>query len=87
MENRPEKEQKKDTKKVSRKALRNLLKDSVQQSIGSLSLPEPNKRVRKIISRTAKKMANEFSHLLKKEMKRSKPKKGKLQPEKIAQVA
>jgi len=87
MENRPEMEKKKDTKKVSRKALRNLLKDSVQQSIGSLSLPEPNKRVRKIISRTAKKMANEFSQLLKKEMKRSKPKKGKLQPEKIAQVA
>lgn len=87
MENQPEKEKGKEKKKVSRKALKSLLKDSVRQSIGTLSLPEPNKKVRKIISRTAKKMANEFSHLLKKEMKRSKPKKGKLQPEKIAQVA
>ncbi len=87
MENKPEKEKRKDSKKVSRKALRNLLKDSVQQSIVSLALPEPNRKVKKIISRTAKKMANEFSHLLKKEMKRSKPKKSKLQPEKVAQVA
>jgi hypothetical protein len=73
--------------KVSKKALRNLLKDSVQRSIGALKLPEPNKKVKRIISRTAKKMANEFSSLLKKEMKRSKPKKGKLEPQKVAQVA
>ncbi len=87
MENKTAKEKKQGTKKVSRKALRNLLKDSVQQSIVSLALPEPNKKVKKIISRTARKMANAFSHLLKKEMKRSKPKKGKVQPEKVAQVA
>lgn len=74
-------------KKVSKKALRNLLKDSVQQSIVSLELPEPNKKVKKLISRTAKKMANEFSHLLKKEFKRSKPKKTKVEPSQVAQVA
>jgi len=76
-----------DKKKVSKKALRNLLKDSVKQSIISLELPEPNKKVKKIISRTAKKMANEFSHLLKKEFKRSKPKKTKVEPSQVAQVA
>ncbi|MBL7863951.1 MAG: hypothetical protein JNK10_03685 [Cyclobacteriaceae bacterium] len=76
-----------DKKKVSKKALRNLLKDSVKQSIISLELPEPNKKVKKIISRTAKKMANEFSLLLKKEFKRSKPKKTKVEPSQVAQVA
>lgn len=74
-------------KKVSKKALRHLLKDSVKQSIISLELPEPNKKVKKIISRTARKMANEFSHLLKKEFKRSKPKKSKVDPAQVAQVA
>jgi hypothetical protein len=82
-----EKKAEKPAKRVSKKALRNLLKDSVQRSITSLELPEPNKKVKKLISRTAKKMANEFSSLLKKEMKRSKPKKAKLEPQKVAQVA
>ena len=66
-----------ENKKVSKKALRSLLKDSVKQSIGQLELPEPNKKVKKIIDRTAKKMAVEFSHLLKKEFKKSKVAKGK----------
>lgn len=82
-----EKEVEKDSKRVSKKALKSLLKDTVQRSITSLELPEANKKVRKIISRSAKKMANEFSSLLKKEMKRSKPKKAKLEPQKVAQVA
>ncbi len=66
-----------ETKKVSKKALRTLLKDSLQQTIGHLELPKPNKKVKKIINRTTKKMAVEFSHLLKKEFKRSHPKKPK----------
>ena len=66
-----------ETKKVSKKALRSLLKDSLQQTIGHLELPKPNKRVKKIINRTTKKMAIEFSHLLKKEFKRSNPKQAK----------
>ncbi len=81
------KESKKENKKVSKKALRNLLKDSVQRSIVSLELPEPNKKVKKLISRTARKMATEFSQLLKKEFKRSKPKKAKIEPSHVAQVA
>jgi hypothetical protein len=64
-------------KKVSKKALRSLLKDSLQQSIGQLELPKPNKKVNKIISRSTRKMAVEFSHLLKKEFRRSKPRKAK----------
>jgi hypothetical protein len=66
-----------ENKTVSKKALRTLLKDSLQQSIGHLELPKPNKKVKKIINRTTRKMALEFSHLLKKEFKRSNPKKAK----------
>ncbi|HWA35869.1 MAG TPA: hypothetical protein VG737_17120 [Cyclobacteriaceae bacterium] len=66
-----------EAKKVSKKALRTLLKDSLQQTIGHLELPKPNKKVKKIINRTTKKMAVEFSHLLKKEFKRSNPKQSK----------
>ena len=69
-----------ETKKVSKKALRSLLKDSLQQSISHLELQKPKKKVKKIISRTTKKMAIEFSYLLKKEFKRSKPTKAKSQP-------
>ncbi|MDZ4715199.1 MAG: hypothetical protein SH819_06980 [Cytophagales bacterium] len=64
-------------KKVSKKALRSLLKDSVEQSIISLELPKPNKKVKKVINRAARRMAVEFSSLLKKEFKRSKVKKSK----------
>ena len=73
--------------KVSKKALRGLLKDTVKRSIGDLHLPEPNKKVKRIISRSARKMATAYASLLKKEMKRSKPKKTKLDPQKVAQVA
>ena len=74
-------------KKVSKKALRSLLKDTVEQSIVHLELPEPNKKVKRLINRTAKKMAVEYSHLLKKEFKRSKPKKAKADSSPVAQVA
>ncbi|GEM_PF-2256046 len=73
--------------KVSKKALRGLLKDTVKRSIGDLHLPEPNKKVKRIISRSTRKMASAYASLLKKEMKRSKPKKNKLDPQKVAQVA
>ncbi len=77
-----------ETKKVSKKALRILLKDSLQETLGHLELPKPNKKVKKIISRTTRKMAAEFAHLLKKDYKRSKPKKAKVESAPIAaQVA
>ena len=76
-----------ENKKVSKKALRSLLKDSLQQSIGHLELPKPNKKVKRLINRTTKKMAVEFSHLLKKEFKRSKPKKAKAEQDASSQAA
>jgi len=76
-----------ENKKVSKKALRSLLKDSLQQSIGHLELPKPNKKVKRLINRTTKKMAVEFSHLLKKEFKRSKPKKAKSEQDSSTQAA
>jgi hypothetical protein len=66
-----------ETKKVSKKALRSLLKDSMQESLGHLALPKANKRVKKIISRSTKKMAAEFAQLLKKDFKRAKPAKAR----------
>lgn len=56
---------------VSKKALRSLLKDSMEQTIGHLELPKPNKKVKKIINRTTRKMAAEFASLLRKEFKRT----------------
>ncbi|CAN5239512.1 hypothetical protein BH09BAC3_BH09BAC3_24080 [soil metagenome] len=76
-----------ENKKVSKKALRTLLKDSLQQSIGHLQLPKPNKKVKKIIDRTTKKMAVEFSYLLRKEFKRSNPKAKKEKTEETSQAA
>ena len=76
-----------ENKKVSKKALRTLLKDSLQQSIGHLELPKPNKKVKKLIDRTTKKMAVEFSYLLKKEFKRSNPKEKKAKSEETSQAA
>ena len=76
-----------DRKKVSKKELRNQLKDAVEQSILSLELPQPNKKVKKIIDRTVKKMAPEFLQLLKKEFKRSKSKKVEANETPVAQVA
>ena len=72
--------------KVSKKALRGLLKDSMESTIGHLELPKPNKRVKKIIDRTTRKMAAEFSHLLKKELKRSKPNKTKKHKEEVPEA-
>jgi hypothetical protein len=63
--------------KVSKKALRSLLKETLEQSIGHLELPKPNKKVKKLINRTTRKMAAEFAYLLKKEFKHNKPKKEK----------
>ena len=76
-----------ENKKVSKKALRTLLKDSLQQSIGHLELPKPNKKVKKLIDRTTKKMAVEFSYLLKKEFKRSNPKEKKDKAVETSQAA
>jgi hypothetical protein len=59
-------------KNVSRKALETLLSDSMRDAIGHLELPKPSKKIMKLVSRSAKKLASEFTHILKKENKKSK---------------
>lgn len=76
-----------ENKKVSKKALRSLLKDSLRQSIDHLELPKPNKKVKKIINKSSKRMASVFAQLLKKEFKRSKGKKNKGETQSNSQAA
>ncbi|MBX7125583.1 MAG: hypothetical protein K1X47_07810 [Cyclobacteriaceae bacterium] len=56
---------------ISKKAIRVLLNDSIRQSISGLELPKPNKHIRKVIEKSSRRMAGEFAHLLKKELKKS----------------
>ena len=58
--------------KVSKKALKSLLNDSMRDALGNLELPKPTKKVRKLLSRSSKKLASEFAHILKKESRRAK---------------
>lgn len=58
--------------KVSKKALKSLLNDSMRDALGNLELPKPTKKVRKLLSRSSKKLASEFAHILKKESRKSK---------------
>lgn len=61
-----------ENKKVSKKALISLLNDSMHEAIGHLELPKPTKRVKKLLDRSSKKLANVFATLLKKQNKKSK---------------
>lgn len=58
--------------KVSKKALQSLLTDSMNVAIGNLELPKPTKKVKKLLDRSAKKLASEFAHILKKESRKAK---------------
>jgi hypothetical protein len=59
-------------KKVSAKALKGLLNDSLHEAITKLELPQPTKRLDKLINKSAKKIATGFADLLKKEQKKVK---------------
>ena len=61
-----------ETQKRSKKVLKNLINDSMREAIGHLELPEPSKKVKKLIDRSSKKLATAFSHILKKEDKKRK---------------
>jgi hypothetical protein len=54
------------TKKISKKALKSLLNDSMREALGNLELPEPTKKVKKLIDKSSKKLASEFASILKK---------------------
>lgn len=60
------------TKKISRKALKSLLNDSMRVAIGNLELPEPTKKVKKLLDKSSKKLASEFASILKKENRKEK---------------
>ena len=60
------------TKKISKKALYSLLNDSIRVALCNLELPEPTKKVNKLIDKSSKKLASEFAAILKKEMRRNK---------------
>jgi hypothetical protein len=58
-------------KKISKKALKNQLNDSMRDAIGKLELPKASKKVKKLISKSSKRMASEFAYLLKKQSKKN----------------
>jgi hypothetical protein len=59
-------------KRISKKALKSLLTDSMNVALGNLQLPEPTKKVKKLIDKSSKKLATEFAAILKKEQRKSK---------------
>lgn len=59
-------------KKTSKKALRGLITDSMKEAIASLQLPEPTKKVDKILQRNAKKLASVFADLIRREDRKRK---------------
>jgi hypothetical protein len=58
--------------KVSKKALKSLLNDSMRDALGSLELPKPTKKVKRLLDRSSKKLASEFANILKKESRKVK---------------
>jgi hypothetical protein len=67
-----------ENKKVSKKALNGLLHDSMLVAITQLELPKPTRRVKKLVDRSAKKLATVFADLLKKQKRKEKKEKKKL---------
>jgi hypothetical protein len=61
-----------ENQKVSKKALKSLLTDSMSVAISNLELPKPTKKVKKLLDRSAKKLASAFAHILKKENRKAK---------------
>lgn len=58
--------------KTSKKALRSLINDSMQEAITKLELPEPTKKVKKLLNRSAKRLANIYANAIKRENKKKK---------------
>ncbi len=58
--------------KTSKKALRSLINDSMQEVLSNLELPEPSKKVKKLMNRNAKKIASIYADILKREDKKKK---------------
>ncbi|HEY3406505.1 MAG TPA: hypothetical protein VGK59_24120 [Ohtaekwangia sp.] len=56
--------------KTSKKALRSLINDSMQEAISKLELPEPSKKVKKLLHRNSKRLADLYAHVIKRENKK-----------------
>lgn len=61
-----------ENKKTSRKALRGLIHESMQEALRPLQLPEPNKKVKKLLDRNAKRLAEAYADILKRENRKKK---------------
>lgn len=58
--------------KTSKKALRILIEDSMKDAIGTLELPQPTKKVTKLLQRNSKKLASVFADMIRRENKKKK---------------
>jgi hypothetical protein len=58
--------------KTSKKALKGLIKESMQEAIGTLELPKPSKKVKKLLERNARRLASVYADILKREHKKKK---------------
>jgi hypothetical protein len=58
--------------KTSKKALRGLISDSMQEAISGLQLPTPSKKVKKLLNRNAKKLAEVYADAIKRAEKKKK---------------
>jgi hypothetical protein len=58
--------------KTSKKALRSLIEDSMQEALSRLELPEATKKVKKLIGGSARKLAEAYAGILKREEKKKK---------------
>lgn len=58
--------------KTSKKALRSLIADSMKEAIGTLELPQPTKKVNKLLQRNSKKLASVFADMIRRENKKKK---------------
>ena len=56
--------------KSSKKELKGLINDTLQEAIGSLALPAPTKKVKKLLYRNAKKLATVYTDMMNREEKK-----------------
>lgn len=61
-----------ENKKTSKKALKTLISESMQEALRSLELPEPTKKVSRLLDRNSKRLANIYAHILKRANKKKK---------------
>jgi hypothetical protein len=58
--------------KISKKELREMVTGSLREALEGLKLPKASKKIRKLLDKSARKIAAEYSELLKAERKRKK---------------